>query len=116
MATAKPTNSLPFRRRWKRIAALALLAALIALAWAWTSLGTRAQAAASYGARIACACRFVAGREIGTCSRDFEPGMGFVFVSEDAEDKSVTARVPLLASETATYVKGRGCQLEPWDD
>jgi hypothetical protein len=45
-----------------------------------------------------------------------ESGMGAVFLSEDAERKSVTARVPVMASATATYRKGWGCVLEKWDN
>ncbi len=42
--------------------------------------------------------------------------MEAVFLSEDADEKSVTAYVPLLASETARYRKGYGCVLEPWSE
>ena len=35
-------------------------------------------------------------------------------LSEDVPAKTVTARFPLIASETATYRPGLGCQLEPW--
>ena len=48
--------------------------------------------------------------------KDFEPGMELVTLSEDAAAKTVTARFPLLASQTATYREGPGCQLEPWRD
>ena len=70
---------------------------------------------AAFGARTACSCRYVAGRDIEDCEKDFEPGMEVVFLSEDAEAKSVTARVPLIASATATYREGFGCLLEPWE-
>ncbi|MCC6828215.1 MAG: hypothetical protein IT550_08305 [Novosphingobium sp.] len=74
-------------------------------------------AGTAYGARIGCSCHYVAGRPIGDCSRDLsEPGLGLVMLSADDETKSVTARVPLLASQTAQYRKGWGCVLEPWDD
>jgi hypothetical protein len=39
-----------------------------------------------------------------------------VFLSDDADTKSVTARVPLLASATARYREGWGCLLDPWKD
>ena len=70
-------------------------------------------AGAAYGARMACSCRFLAGRELSDCRKDFEPGMQFVFLSEDEEEHSVTAYVPLLASQTATFRDGPGCVLEP---
>ena len=42
--------------------------------------------------------------------------MELVSLSEDTKDKSVTARFPLIASETATYREGYGCVLEEWQD
>lgn len=70
---------------------------------------------AAFGARTACSCRYVAARDLENCEKDFEPGMEVVFLSDDPETKSVTARVPLLASATATYRDGFGCVLEPWE-
>ena len=40
--------------------------------------------------------------------------MELVSLSEDARARSVTARFPLLARETATYREGWGCVLEEW--
>ncbi len=37
-------------------------------------------------------------------------------LSEDAEEKSVTARYLLLSAQTARYTKGLGCVLDPWED
>lgn len=71
--------------------------------------------ATSYGARTACACRYVAGRDLDQCRTDFEPGMGIVFLSEDDDLREVTARIPLISAQTARYSPGAGCMLEPWD-
>jgi len=71
---------------------------------------------ASYGARVACSCRFEGGRSLGDCRKDFETGMELITLSEDRATKSVTARFPLLATQTATYREGWGCLLEPWPD
>lgn len=103
-------------RRWRRIGALVALALLAGLAWYWRPLHAQAVGAVSYGARVACACRYVAGRELGACRRDFLPGMSLVVLGEDPEAKSVTARAPLLASHTVTWREGRGCVPEPWAD
>lgn len=85
--------------------------------WYWREpLVGEARAGAAYGAHTACSCRYIGGRELGDCRKDFVAGMGLVFLSEDEGDRSVTARVPLLASETARYSEGRGCLLEPWTD
>jgi hypothetical protein len=118
MATAKRTTprSAPGRRRkWPRIT-LALVVLVAGTGWfyrapieGYTVTGT------AFGARTACSCRYVAGRDIDDCEKDFEPGMEVVFLSDDPETKSVTARVPLLASATARYRDGFGCVLEPWE-
>ena len=71
--------------------------------------------ASAYSARVACSCRFVAGRELKDCAKDKLAGMEVVTLMEDVETKSVTARFPLVASATATYRKGYGCVLEPWE-
>jgi hypothetical protein len=104
-------------RRFSRNTILVLLAmALVVGVWAYRSaISGYASAGTSFGARIACSCRFVGGRELGDCEKDFEPGMEMIFLSEDAEAKSVTAYVPLVASQTATYREGYGCVLEKWE-
>lgn len=113
MATVNPaTDSQSRLRRRALLLGLALLGAL--LAWFWGPLNAYARTGAAFGARVACSCRFVGGRELGDCRKDFESGMELVMLSEDAQAKSVTARFPGLASETATYRPGLGCQLEPW--
>ncbi len=116
MATVKPAPSrTPSRpRRWRRLALIVGLALLVGLAMIWPSLHAQARAGAAVGARVACACRYVAGRSLADCAKDFEPGMGMIMLSEDAGAHSITARVPLVASETAQLRDGAGCQLEPW--
>lgn len=96
---------------------LALVVLAAALGWyyrqpiaGYTAIG------AAYGARTACSCRYVAGRNLDDCEKDFEPGMELVFLSDDEEERSVTARVPLLSSATARYREGFGCVLDPWKD
>lgn len=113
MATVKqnPATRSP-RRRNALLLGLGLIAALLAMFW--IPINGYAETGAAYGARIACSCRYVGERELSACTRDFEPGMELVSLSEDAKAKSVTATFPLLASHTATYREGPGCQLEPW--
>ncbi len=104
------------RGRWSKIVlAAGLLGVGLFYVYGGPLLG-HARAGAAYGARIGCSCRYIDGRALGSCKDDRESGMGMVFLSEDAERKSVTARVPVLASATATYRKGWGCVLEKWDD
>jgi hypothetical protein len=104
----------PKRRIWPR-AVLALVVIGGAAAWYYREpIAGYTETGAAFGARTACACRYVAGRPIGDCAKDFEPGMEVVFLSDDPETRSVTARVPLLSSATARYHEGYGCLLEPW--
>ena len=114
MATVKqnPATRSPWRRR---ILLLGLALVIALFAFFWKPLRGYAETGAAYGARVACSCRYVGGRPLGDCKKDFEPGMELITLSEDLESKSVTARFPLLARETATYREGPGCQLEPWD-
>lgn len=116
MATVKPADPLPRRRRARRAALLVAVVLVAALAWFWRPLNDRASAATGYAARVACSCRFVAGRPLGSCRGDMLKGMGPLMLSEDAEAKSVTARLLPLSSATATLRDGAGCVLEPWDD
>lgn len=108
MATAKRS------RIWPR----ALLAAAVLVgagAWLYREpIAGYTMTGAAFGARTACSCRYVAGRSLKDCEKDFEPGMALVFLSDDVDEKSVTARVPLLSSATATYREGWGCLLDPW--
>lgn len=113
MATVKqnPATRSPWRRR-AFLLGLALVGTLMAVFWA--PLNGYAETGAAYGARVACSCRYVGGRGLEDCRKDFEPGMELVRLSEDAPSSSVTARFPLLVAETATYREGLGCQLEKW--
>lgn len=104
------------RRLWPSVL-LGLLVLGGVLAWiyrepiaGYTTVGT------AYGARTACSCRYVAGRSLGDCKKDFEPGMEVVFLSDDEEAKSVTASVPLIASDAARYRDGYGCVLDSWEE
>lgn len=114
MATAKPLPLQPSRKRLhKTIVVVAILAAVLLVAF-WSPVRSYAVAGASIGARVACSCRYLGGRDLSDCRKDFEPGMGLVVLSEDSAAKTVTARVPLLSRETAAFREGEGCRLEPW--
>jgi hypothetical protein len=104
------------RRIWLHLTAGLLFLAAALLFWFWKPLSGNAEAATSVAARVACSCRFVAGRDLDSCRTDFEPGMGSVMLSEDTELRSITARYAFLAPQTATYRVGEGCVLEKWKD
>lgn len=71
--------------------------------------------ASAYSARVACSCRFVAGRPLEDCKKDKLAGMEAVTLVEDVETKTVTARFPLVARARATWREGYGCVLEPYE-
>lgn len=121
MATPRRPISAPTAqpRRLSRGARLLLALTLILAAigaWYARPLLATARTGAAYGARIGCSCRFVAGRPLGDCRKDFEPGMGLVTLSADEASRRVTARFALLVRESATYREGWGCQLDRWAD
>ena len=89
--------------------------AVAALAWFWRPLNAWGTAGAAYGARVACSCRHIEGRDLADCRRDFKPGMELIRLSEDEEARSVTAGLPLLISQSATFRPGEGCVLETWE-
>ena len=97
-------------RRLLLIAALLLVAAFAGL---W--LYARSQRAlldlgVGYGARVACACRYIGGRSLGSCYKDFEPGMEAIRLADDPARKAVTASVPLLARRAARFDPVLGCR------
>lgn len=109
---AAPTVS--GKRPFPWVSAFVLLAVVGTAVWWFYGEAIRGYALAGtgYGAKNACSCRHIAGRELSSCEADFTPGMELVFLTEDAEEKSVTAFVPLVASQTAHYRGGYGCVLE----
>lgn len=93
-----------------------ILAVVIGVGWNfWAPATGYARAASAYSARVVCSCRFVAGRSLEDCEKDRLEGMELVTLVGDNSAKSVTARFPLLASETATYREGYGCVLQEWE-
>ena len=114
MATAKTRS----RKTRLRLALVLLIAILLGAAWlAWgEGLRRTGEAGSAYAARVGCSCRFVAGRSLDDCAKDKLEGMELVSLSEDVQAKSVTASIPLLASDTATYREGYGCVLQEWRD
>ena len=115
MATAK-TRTAPGRPIWLKVALVLLLAAVVVVWFYRVPIQGYAGTGAAVAARTTCSCRYVAGRGLDDCKKDFEPGMDPVFLSENEEERSVTAYVPLVASETARLREGYGCVLDPWDE
>ncbi len=100
-------------RRWWFWAALLALLLVGAYALVKTGkTGKQAEIAAGYMAHVVCSCRYVGNRDMASCDTDREPGMDIVQVKDDPAARSVTARVPLLASRTAKYDPEYGCALD----
>ena len=99
--------------RWVAIGALAVAAgAAILFALRASPIGQQAEVAVGYGARTACACRYLGMRSLASCRTDFEPGMEMVRLSEDPARKRITATVPLIAARSARFETDYGCTLE----
>ncbi len=88
-------------------------AALIAFyaAVSWPGWQRQAGQAAGLGARTACSCRYVEGRDLKSCRGDLAgvDWMPLVRYSDDPTARRVTASVPLLASRSAKLKDGFGC-------
>jgi len=96
--------------------ALPLVAVLaIALAAAWFFIQSRRpqlDLGVGYGARVACACRYIGNRSLESCRQDFEPGMEAIRLTDDTTTKTVTASVPLIAARSVRFDPVLGCQPE----
>jgi hypothetical protein len=83
---------------------------LLWLIFNFADLKAQARLGSSYGAHVACSCRYIEGRPLESCITDFEPGMGIVSLADDPEHKRITASVPLLAKAVAERRGAFGCQ------
>lgn len=112
-----PSLTVAPRSNWRWRVALFGFAALVAgFIFMWPAIQGYSLTGTSYGARVACSCRYAGGRSLSDCRKDFEPGMTLVSLSEDSAKKSVTARMALMFPQTVTYREGSGCVLQPWQD
>ena len=104
-------NRLPMSGRTVAIvAALGLLALLGIRGPDWVA---RAQVAAGYSARLACACHYVEGRGWEGCRDDLadERMLRLVALADDPARRTVTASVPLVARRSARFEPGTGCVM-----
>ena len=105
--TPKGPLSIGQKVKYGAIAVLALL--LLWLAFSFADIKAQAKLGVSYASHIACSCRYIEGRPLDACYKDFEPGMAMVSLADDPENKRVTASVPLLASAVAERRGEFGC-------
>jgi hypothetical protein len=114
MGKAQATRQGGARRAWWIAGVLALVVVAALFAYREPIRGYAA-AGTAYGARVACSCRFVAGRSLEDCAKDKVAGMEPIRLSDDEATRSVTASFPLVHSETARLQDGYGCVLERWE-
>jgi hypothetical protein len=94
---------------------IAIVLILLAAAYAYAqSQKPKLELGVGYGARVACGCRYIEGRPLASCYKDFEPGMAVIRLSDDPQTKTVTASVPLLVSRSVTFDPELGCQPKPF--
>ena len=111
MATAK-NNSGPPQSKARIAVYVIIFFALVLLAvflYNFAFIKGQLNVGTAYGARVACSCHYIGGRDITDCEKDFEPGMEVIGLSLDDEKKRVTASAPFLASATAEFREGWGC-------
>jgi hypothetical protein len=82
---------------------------LLWLVFNFSDIKAQARLGASYAAHVACSCRYIEGRPLDACYKDFEPGMGMVSLADDPEHKRIRASVPLLANAVAERRGDFGC-------
>jgi len=97
---------------WSPIAVVLVL--ILATAGYALSQKPKLDLGVGYGARVACGCRYIEGRPLDSCYKDFEPGMEVIRLSDDPHTKTVTASVPLLTSRSVRFDSELGCQPEPF--
>jgi hypothetical protein len=113
MATAtspkalKAQMSLSKKIRYGVYAVLGLVA--LWLIFNFSNIKGQAKLGASYAAHIACSCRYIEGRSLNACYKDFEPGMGLVSLTDDPKQQRVSASVPILAFAVAERRGEFGC-------
>lgn len=110
-ATSKPPakEGWPLAKKIKYAAAASGALSIFWLIFNFADIKAQAQLGASYGAHVACSCRYIEGRSLASCEKDFEGGMELVSVSDEPDNKRVTASVPLLAEAVAERRGEFGC-------
>lgn len=93
-----------------------VLLVVSALAGGWLyarAMTPKLELGVGYAARVGCACRYIENRPLASCYHDFEPGMEVITLSDDPDERTVTASVPLIASRSARFDPQLGCQPNP---
>lgn len=101
------------KKSWKYKMGLIILAILSAiiifLIINFDSYKGNAQLGAGYAAHVMCSCRYIEGRSLEDCTKDFEDGMEIVSLSDDPDNKRMSAYVPFLSKAVAERRGAFGC-------
>ena len=118
MATSQTTENRQRQPvRWGRNLTLIVLVIVIALtAWFWTRMRDTAETRSAVAAQTGCLCRFAAKRSLASCEADPAVKQPWVGLREDVATSSLTASIPILASQTARWTPASGCVLDVWKD
>lgn len=102
------------RINWRIVVLPAAGLVLAYCAWHWSAWTHKASIAAGFGARVACSCRYVEGRDMASCRTDFDglPAMALVRIGDRPDERAVEASIPLLARRSARAVPGFGCVMD----
>ena len=113
MATVKTTSRAPLTkiRIALYVGAFSLLVLVAVLAYNYAFIKGQLNIGTAYGARVACSCHYVGGRDIEDCRKDFEPGMELIDLTLDDVRKRVTASALMMESATAEFREGWGCVM-----
>lgn len=114
MATANRVRPSAFSLVFRAIAVL-VVAGFAGAYFFGAPIAGYGDAGSAYAAKATCSCRYVAERGMASCESDLPSNMWAIWLSDDEAERSVTARVPLVASDTATWREGYGCVLESRD-
>ncbi len=87
-----------------------VIALAAAFAWRQFRVSDLLTSGAGYSAQQTCACLWVSGRTLESCTTDLDP-LARKLVSVRVGSNEVTASAMGLTTATATYEKGFGCSL-----
>src|SRR3546814_4589246 len=86
---------------WGALALIVLLAGGVAL---YAHLMTpKLQLGVGYGARVACGCRYIEGRPLKSCYKDFEPGMEVIHLADDRSEEHTSELQSLMRISYAVF-------------
>lgn len=110
MATKSLNSPKKSKLRTMGIILLLIIAAIaVYIFYNLASYKGNAQLGAGYASHVMCSCRYIQGRSLEDCKKDFEPGMEIVSLSDDPDNKRLSASVIFLSKAVAEHRGDFGC-------